>query len=209
MKNLLDQTLTACAHCIRSSAAQRTFEQCFPRLTIKTSVGAGREEGEKVALEAPVCVVSIISASTDQNDRTRIPFLGGHSKNSLQHQQRPPLVVLTYHQTGFPDSDNDLALILPILIFSIQINSALDECLSILLKFLHRIRASSVSPPSLQNCNASMYYPTYHRQRLLAGLTGDSQLPQMQVAVVGFVKAIIESLHETKHFRIITLPACL
>ena len=54
-----------------------------------------------------------------------------------------------------------------------------------------------------------MDYPTYHRQRLLADLTGDSQLPQMQVAVVGFVKAIIESLHGTKHFRIITLPACL
>ena len=77
MKHLLNQTLTAYAHCIRSSAAQRTFEQCFPRLTIKSSVGAGREEGEKVALEAPVCVVSIISASTNQNDRTRILFLGG------------------------------------------------------------------------------------------------------------------------------------
>ena len=70
------------------SAAQRTFEQCFPRLTIKNSVGAGWEEGEKVALEAPVCVVSIISASTDQNDRTRKPFLGGHLKKPHQHQQR-------------------------------------------------------------------------------------------------------------------------
>jgi hypothetical protein len=56
-------------------------------------------------------------------------------------------VVLAYHQTGFPDSDIDLALILPILISSIQTNSALDECLSILLKFLHHIQASSVSPP--------------------------------------------------------------
>ena len=62
MKNLLDQILTTYAHCIRSSVAQRTFEQCFPRLTVKTSVGAGWEEGEKVVLEALVCVVSTISA---------------------------------------------------------------------------------------------------------------------------------------------------
>ena len=89
MKNLLDQTLTAYAHCIRSSMAQRTFRQCFPRLTIKNSVGAAWEEGEKVALEAPVCVVSTISALTNQSDRTCVPFLGGHSKNSHQHQQRP------------------------------------------------------------------------------------------------------------------------
>ena len=61
MKHLLNQTLTAYAHCIRLSAAQRTFEQCFPRLTIKPSVGAGWEEGEKVVLEALVCVVSTIS----------------------------------------------------------------------------------------------------------------------------------------------------
>ena len=58
-----------------------------------------------------------------------------------------PLVFLAYHQTGFPDSDNDLAFILPILISSIQNDSPLDECLSILLKFLHRIRVSSVAPP--------------------------------------------------------------
>ena len=73
---------------------------------------------------------------------------------SWVHIQRPhistnngPLVVLAYHQTGFPASDNDLALILPTLISSIQNDSALDECLSILLKFLHRIRVSSVAPP--------------------------------------------------------------
>ena len=75
--------------------AQRTFEQCFPGLTIKTSVGVGLEEGKKVVLEAPVCVVSIISASTDQNDRTHRPFLGGHSKNSHQHQQWP--LWLSWH----------------------------------------------------------------------------------------------------------------
>ena len=140
MKNLSDQTLTAYAHCIRSSVTRRTFEQCFPRLTIKTSVGAGWEEGEKVVLEALVCVVSIISASTNQNDRTRIhTFLGCTIKELKSAPTTAPLVVLAYHQTSFPDSDNDLAPILPILIFSIQINSALDECLSILLKFLHRI----------------------------------------------------------------------
>ena len=147
MKNLLDQTLTAYTHCIRSSAAQRTFEQCFPRLTIKNSVGAGWEEGEKVTLEAPVCVVSIISASTDQNDRTRIPFLGGHSKKPHQHQQRP--LWLSWHiiKPVFQTQITTLRSSSPIHIASIQINSALDECLSILLKFLHCIRASSVSPP--------------------------------------------------------------
>ena len=65
-ENLSDQTLTAYAHCsIRSSVARRTFEQCFPPLTIKTFVGAGWRK-ESVVLEAPVLVVSIISASTDQ-----------------------------------------------------------------------------------------------------------------------------------------------
>ncbi|EDR06734.1 uncharacterized protein LACBIDRAFT_299557 [Laccaria bicolor S238N-H82] len=200
MKILLDQTLTAYAHCIRSSVAQRTFEQCFPRLTVKTSVGAGWEEGEKVVLEA-------------------------------LRQQRPPfLVVVAYHQTGFLDSDNDLAPILPILISSIQINSALDECLSILLKFLHRIRASSVSPPPTLSpeivtplCTILPTIASAHpdplvrhqafriissvltltqpdlRIQLLADLTGDSQLPQMRVAAVGLVKeAIIESISSTK-----------
>ena len=57
MKNLLDQTLTAYAHCIRSPVAQRTFEEGFPRLTNKTSVGAGWEEGECRFRSSGTCCV--------------------------------------------------------------------------------------------------------------------------------------------------------
>ncbi|EDR02134.1 uncharacterized protein LACBIDRAFT_310068 [Laccaria bicolor S238N-H82] len=214
MKNLLDQNLTAYAHCIRSSVAQRIFEQCFPRLTIKTCVSAGWEEGEKAVLEA-------LDAYT---------FLGCTYKELTLSLTTATLVVLAYHQTGLPDSNNDLAGILPILISSLQTNSALDECLSILLKFLHRIRASSVSPPPTLSpevvtplCTILPTIASAHpdpvvrhqafriisslltltqpdlRIQLLADLTGDSQLPQMRVAAVGLVKeAIIESISSTK-----------
>ncbi|EDR02088.1 uncharacterized protein LACBIDRAFT_332712 [Laccaria bicolor S238N-H82] len=74
-------------------------------------------------------------------------FLGCTFKELTSAPTTVALVVIAYHQTGFPDSNNNLAPTLPILISSIQINSALDECLSILLKFLQCIRASSVSPP--------------------------------------------------------------
>ena len=151
MKNLLDQTLTTYTHCIRSSAAQRTFEQCFPRLTIKNSVGAGWEEGEKVSLEAPVCVVSIISASTDQNDRTRIPFLGGHSKKPHQHQQRP--LWLSWHiiKPVFQTQITTLRSSSPSLSPLIKLTPPSTNAYRFCSKFLHRIRAPYASSPLIHS----------------------------------------------------------
>ena len=151
MKNLLDQTLTAYTHCIRSSAAQRTFEQCFPRLTIKNSVGAGWEEGEKVTLEAPVCAVSIILASTDQNDRTRIPFLGGHSKKPHQHQQRP--LWLSWHiiKPVFQTQITTLRSSSPSLFPLIKLTPPSTNAYRFCSKFLHRIRAPYASSPLIHS----------------------------------------------------------
>ena len=110
-----------------------------------------------------------------------------------------PLVVLAYHQTGFPDSDNDLALILPILISSIRMNSALDECLLILLKFLHRIRASYVSLPL--TLSTEMVTPLCAILPTIPGAHPDPVVRQSNHRVA--------LLHETKPFRITTLPVCL
>jgi hypothetical protein len=45
--NLLDTTISACSHCISSSLAQRSFEALFPRLTIRSTIEVGWEDGEK------------------------------------------------------------------------------------------------------------------------------------------------------------------
>lgn len=54
LKGLVDSAVTACAPCIQSSLAQRTFEMCFPRLTVRSSVGPEWESGEATISEALV-----------------------------------------------------------------------------------------------------------------------------------------------------------
>ena len=65
LKDLLNQVVISCGHCIRASIAQRTFEVCYPRLTIRSSQQSGWEEGEGVILGAIVShtiLVPIFSA---------------------------------------------------------------------------------------------------------------------------------------------------
>ena len=61
LKDLLNQAIISCGHCIRASIAQRTFEVCYPRLTIRSSQQSGWEEGEGVILGAIVSLTILVS----------------------------------------------------------------------------------------------------------------------------------------------------
>ena len=60
--SMLDFTLTICASSINTSLAQRTFEECFSRLTIRSAVPPGWEEGEKVISGALVRSGNVFTA---------------------------------------------------------------------------------------------------------------------------------------------------
>ncbi|KIJ97359.1 hypothetical protein K443DRAFT_9953 [Laccaria amethystina LaAM-08-1] len=200
MKNLLDITLTAYVHCIRSSVAQRTFEQCFPRLTIKTSVGAGWEEGEKVVLEA-------LDAYT---------FLGCTFKELTSAPQQLPwwylhiikpvfqsLITILRSSSPFLSPYSNQLHPRRMLIGSAQVPSPHTSVICVSTAHTHSLQKlqclySSDINHSESSPFSSLTQPDL-RIQLLADLTGDSQLPQMRVAALGLVKeAIVEPLSSTK-----------
>ncbi|KAF8805834.1 hypothetical protein BYT27DRAFT_7103611 [Phlegmacium glaucopus] len=201
LKGLLNQAIVSCGHCIRASVAQRTFEVCYPRLTIRSSQQPGWEEGEKVILDA-IEVYSILGCNLNQS--TGDPSIAD-------------LMIAAYRPSLKTDPDVFLPFILPVLISSIQTNSFLDESLAILTRTLH-LRQLKTSPSSLPPritvplCGLLPAVASIHADPLtrhqafrvlslllvasepllrfqhLLELTGDSEFPQMRVASVGLVK---------------------
>jgi hypothetical protein len=122
---------------------------------------------------------------------------------------------LAHSKTLPTDTNRVLSAMLPVLIASIQSNSALDEALSILLQTLQpsKFKTGQLSPdvavplcvllPSVasahpdQNIRHQAFRilssilsltPPELRIQMLKELTGDVQFPQMRVAAVGLVK---------------------
>ena len=158
----------------------------------------------------------------------RVPFLGAHSKNSHQHQQRPPWLSLHIIKPVFHTQITTLRSSSPSLFPLFKLTPPSTNAYRFCSKFLHCIRAPFASSPLIHSPEivtplcailptiasahpdpvvrqqtfqtiSSSHLPTDLRIQLIVDLTGDSQLPQMCVAAVDLVRrAIIESLSSTK-----------
>ncbi|KAJ6590716.1 hypothetical protein DFH09DRAFT_1140109 [Mycena vulgaris] len=207
--SLLDTTISACSHCIQSSLAQRSFETLFPRLTIRSTVSSGWEDGEK-AINDALAVYSAFGRTFDLDSLPPLPST--------------TYLILLSHSKFLPlDIGRLLAFMLPIMVAAIQANSALDETLSLLLQALHPSHfpaGQQLSPdisgplcallPSLASVHPDgdlrhqafrilsrvlALTPSELRLQILKDLTVDADFPQMRVAAVGLVKeASLESL---------------
>ncbi|KAJ7695342.1 hypothetical protein B0H17DRAFT_430746 [Mycena rosella] len=200
--SLLDTAISACSHCIQSSLAQRSFEALFPRLTIRSTVPPGWENGETAVNEA----LAVYSA-----------FGRTFALDSLPPLPSTTYLILLSHSKFLPsDIGRLMSFMLPILIASIQANSALDETLSLLLQTLHpsHFPASQQLPPDISGplCallpslasahpDADLRHQAFRilsrvlaltppdlRLQILKDLTTDADFPQMRVAAVGLVK---------------------
>ncbi|KAJ7152650.1 hypothetical protein C8R43DRAFT_1127108 [Mycena crocata] len=221
LSRLLDSALSACAHCIQASIAQRSFEALFPRLTIHSTVSPGWEGGEKAI-----------------NDALKLYFAFGltFDLDSLPPSPSTTYLILLAHSKVLPsDIGRLLSFMLPILVASIQTNSALDEALSILLQSLHpshfptgqQLSADLSGPlcallPSLASAHPDSdlrhqafrilsrvlsLTPPELRLHILRDLTSDGDLPQMRVAAVGLVKeAALEFLPREETTSIFASP---
>lgn len=133
------------------------------------------------------------------------------------------MVILAHSDIDAHENDQLLSKMIPIILASIQANSALDEALTILLKSLHSLQVSgrrelssevilplcTVIPPlssshpdplvrhqafRILSLVLSASPPPIHLQ-ILRDLTTDEDLPQMRVAAVGLVKeAVLDAL---------------
>ncbi|KAJ7302364.1 hypothetical protein DFH08DRAFT_905432 [Mycena albidolilacea] len=210
LNSLLDTALSECSHCIQSSLAQRSFETLYPRLTIRSTVALGWEDGEK-AIEDALAVYSSF----------------GPLDSSPPVPSTAYLILLAHSKTVPSDISQRLSFMLPILVASIQANHTLDETLSLLLQWLHPSHFPSgqqLSPdisgplcallPTLASAHpdGAVRHQTFRllsqilvltppelRLQILKDLVTDDEFPQMRVAAVGLVKeAVLKSLEEEK-----------
>ncbi|KAF7361379.1 hypothetical protein MSAN_01170700 [Mycena sanguinolenta] len=210
LQSLLDTAVSECSHCIQSSIAQRSFENLYPRLTIRSTVEPGWEDGEKAIEDA----LTVYSSFGDLASLPPVPTTAY-------------LVVLSHSKTVPRDIPKHLSFMLPILVASIQANHALDETLSLLLQWLHPSHfpaAQQLSPdisgplcallPALASSHpdTDVRHQTFRilsrvlaltpaelRLQILKDLVTDAGFPQMRVAAVGLVKeAVLEALSETR-----------
>ena len=173
------------------------------------------------------CLTSV-QASYTALGISPISILSAPSTNSM---------IILAHSTVDPfEANHLLSSLLPIILGSIQTNSALDEALAILLESLHprATSRSQLSPdiiiplctvlPSLCNSHPSplVRHQVFRilslllsssspplRMQLLMDLLTDPNLPQMRVASVGLVKeAFLEAISSTQS-NIFTSPMFL
>ncbi|KAJ7262659.1 hypothetical protein B0H12DRAFT_1103986 [Mycena haematopus] len=210
LQTLLDTAVSECSHCIQSSIAQRSFEALYPRLTIRSTVSPGWEDGEK-AIEHALAVYSSFG------DLASLPPVPSTAY----------LVVLSHSKTMPSNICHQLSFMLPILVASIQANHTLDETLSLLLQWLHPSHfpaGQQLSPdisaplcallPTLASAHpdGDVRHQTFRilsrvlsltpaelRLQILKDLVTDPEFPQMRVAAVGLVKeAALDALREDR-----------
>ncbi|KAJ6571633.1 hypothetical protein B0H19DRAFT_663396 [Mycena capillaripes] len=209
LEGLLDTAISQCSHCIQSSLAQRSFETLYPRLTIRSTVPPGWEDGEK-AIEDALITYSSFGQTFDLNSLPPVPSTAY-------------LILFSHSKTIPSDICRLLSFMLPILVASIQANHTLDETLSLLLHTLHPSKfpaGQQLSPdisgplcallPTLASAHPDgdirhqafrilsrilTLTPPELRLQILKDLTTDTEFPQMRVAAVGLVKeASLEAL---------------
>ncbi|KDR72651.1 hypothetical protein GALMADRAFT_252818 [Galerina marginata CBS 339.88] len=214
IKRLLDSALIACEGLIQANVAQRTLEECFPRLGLRSRTESDWEEGEKAILEILEAYSSLGIFTGEING----PCSAGD------------LVFWAHKSSTQQDPEKLISFLLPALISSFQTNTFLDESLAVLLRGLHTrltgntgttddlphditvplygflpsVASAHPDPPirfqafrilSLLLASGSQQLRFHH----LVELTRDSEFPQMRVASVGLVKeALLQALSEGK-----------
>ncbi|KAJ7509443.1 hypothetical protein B0H11DRAFT_1702278, partial [Mycena galericulata] len=224
LMSLVDTSVSACSHCIQSSIAQRSFEELYPRLTIRSSVLPEWEAGDKTIRDA-LAVYQAFGRTFDVN--------------SLPPSPSTTYLILVSHSKFLPsDVSRFLSFILPILVASIQANYALDEALSFLLQTSHPSHfppGQQLSPdisgplcallPSLASAHPDgdvrhqafrilsrvlSLTPPALRLEILKDLTSDVDFPQMRVAAIGLVKeAVLEFLSSQETPSLFASPIIL
>ncbi|KAF8067892.1 hypothetical protein FPV67DRAFT_1163310 [Lyophyllum atratum] len=206
LKSLLDCTLVACEHCVRSSLAQRSFETLFPQLTIDSAVTPGWESGEEAVSDATGAYTSL-----------------GVSTTSVLSTPSTAAMIIFAHSGSDTLVSSQLPKLIPIIVASLQTGSAFDEALTILLHALDPRQASprpylpeeviyplfAVLPPlSSSHPDPVVRHQAFRllsillascpppiRLQFLRDLAIDPDFPQMRVAAVGLVKeAVLEAL---------------
>ncbi|KAF9459714.1 hypothetical protein BDZ94DRAFT_990885 [Collybia nuda] len=207
LKSLLDCTIDSFANMIHSSLAQRTFEHLFPRFTIRPALEAGWEGGREAVQDA----IHAYQA------------LGFFINFSFIVPSTSSMVIMAHSDINAHERSQLLSNMIPIVLASIQANSALDEALTILLKSLEPQQQaglpdlapeiiiplcmviptlSSSHPDPLVRHQAFRILslllaasPGPLRFQILSDLTIDQDLPQMRIAAVGLVKeALLDAL---------------
>ncbi|KAH9477682.1 hypothetical protein JR316_0009908 [Psilocybe cubensis] len=204
VNNLLDRSLLACERFIKANIAQRTLEECHPRLSKLSRTNVDWQEGAQIMSKFLETYNSLgISSTTSQCTTSHL----------VASAYQPPDIA----------AERLLSLLLPVLITSLQTNTFLDESLAVLVKALHEQPRGRDLPhditmplfgllPSLASAHPdpavrhqafrvlslllSLSDPQLKFQHLVE-LTRDSEFPQMRVASVGLVK---ESLLQALSF---------
>ncbi|KAF8954890.1 hypothetical protein BDZ97DRAFT_1862360 [Flammula alnicola] len=212
LRSLLDRALLACGHSLGASIAQRTLEECFPRLALRSRSRPDWEDGEKAILE----LLDAYRSLGIQSDVTNGP------------SSASDLIFSAYCPSTEIDPDKLLSFILPALISSIQTNTFLDESLAVLIKSLHTRQTRDLKIglsdnimiplcgilPSIASAHPDpvIRYQVFRvlslllssgeaqlRFQHLVEFTRDSEYPQMRVASVGLVKeALLEALSQPR-----------
>ncbi|KAJ7596497.1 hypothetical protein C8J56DRAFT_288592 [Mycena floridula] len=205
LKALLDATITAYSSCIQASVAQRTLQQCFPRLGPRVVPAKDWEAGADAISKA-------LETYSALNWNVQI----------LRKMPSTIDMILLAHAKASLDPPRLLEFMLPLFLASIQANSALDECLSLLLQALYRTQVDSLnlSPeviiplstllPSLASGHPdpSVRFQTFRalslllsatpsplRLQILKELVSDAELLQMRSAAIGLVKeAVLDAI---------------
>ncbi|KAH9038573.1 hypothetical protein EDB85DRAFT_2189476, partial [Lactarius pseudohatsudake] len=219
LTSFLDRTLEACADLIQSCVAQRAFEACFPRLSVRSVIPGDWKDGQDVVLLAVEAFGTLGR-----------PLLSDPKPNLAS------LVVIAH--TPAPNDPNVPLLVsaFPAILTSIQSNIALDASLAILLKVLcvtppelpaHIIIPLTTLLPSL--CSAHPDASTRHisfrilarvlqiappmlRLQVLHDLMSPSEdtSPRMRNAAIGLVKdSVLEALSHPKTESVFASPFLL
>ncbi|KAI9444189.1 hypothetical protein H4582DRAFT_1919943 [Lactarius indigo] len=214
LTSFLDRTLEACADLIQSYVAQRAFEACFPRLSVRSVIPGDWKDGQDVVLLA-------VGAF-------------GTLGRPLLSDPNPNLASLVLIAHALAPNDPNVPLLVsafPAILTSIQSNIALDASLAILLKVPelpgHIIIPLTTFLPSL--CSVHPDASTRHiafrilarvlqiappmlRLQVLRDLISPSEgtSPHMRSAAIGLVKeSVLEALSHPNRENVFASPFLL
>ncbi|KAI0944793.1 hypothetical protein AcW1_001644 [Taiwanofungus camphoratus] len=201
---LLTTSLEACANCFDRKLAQAAFERRFPRLVVPPSSESGSATIDDVVGEAWTAVTALNFTLRTVESR---PSLGS--------------LILLAHSPSYVLSLLLLESYFPVVLVSVQSNTALDEVLSLLINALAPLRSQSPRPdlpadlvvplahvlPPLASAHPDpstrhqifrilsivlALAPSPLRLHLLHGLLADRESPPpVRVAAVGLVKEAV------------------
>lgn len=198
---LLDTTVLACASCIRASLCARAFEMHYPRLTLSSAIEPEWQEGEQA-------ILSVLTA-------LRVMSLS--SQDVLDNPTMSSLIILAHEQQNYPLPKDLSSKLHSMLMTSIQMNFALDECLFLIFRCVTQDRTQpDLAPdlatslcivlPALASTHLDPFIrhfslrlialilaqlPSVLQHQILITLASDVELPQMRAAAIGLLKEFV------------------